>query len=307
MIMISFAELGHDLRRAARHLVGGPADDARLRHYQDEVLGGRAVQQGFLPQDLPSVPGWEVAATFEPAYDMAGDFYDAYQLGSGRHLGLAVADVCGKGVGAGLFMVLVRSLLRLAALTAAFDGHPLVRPATPGTTPPPCVAARAAMHAVRATNDYLTRHHLHQAYFTTLFFALADVATGRVTYVNCGHDPAVVCHADGSRTVLPPTGPALGLDPAARFEVGTVTLRPGSLLLAYTDGIPEARGTDGFFGERGLRRVLSAGPSARAVIDRIVAAVTSHRGTSVRSDDITALCLRRSELSGTRAAAPGCR
>ena len=306
--MTSFTRLKHQVYRATRHIVPRllparaaqtqPARDARLRHYQDQMRAGRAVQRGFLPRDLPAVQGWEMATAFEPAYDVAGDFYDAYRLGRGSHLGVTVADVCDKGVGAAMFMVLVRSLLRGAALASPFDRPALVRPAAPGAVQPFWAAPRAAMHVVQTTNDYLTRHHLDQAYFATLFYALTDVRTGRVSYVNCGHNPAVVCDANGSQTWLPPTGPALGLDAAAHFEVGTVTMPPGSLLLAYTDGIPEAKGAGGFFGEGRLRRELSAGPSARDVVDRLTGAVAAHRGASLPSDDLTVLGLRRSELTG---------
>ncbi len=87
----------------------------RLRDYEQELSIAHQIQAGFLPSRLPEIDGWELHACFRPAKEVAGDFYDVFELAHGRQVGLVVADVCDKGVGAALFMALIRTLLRHTA------------------------------------------------------------------------------------------------------------------------------------------------------------------------------------------------
>jgi len=90
--------------------------EAELLKYERELQIGREIQEGFLPDTLPARVGWQLTARFQPAREVAGDFYDAFELLGGNRIGLVVADVCDKGVGAALFMALIRSLLRHTAI-----------------------------------------------------------------------------------------------------------------------------------------------------------------------------------------------
>ncbi|MGC9670554.1 PP2C family protein-serine/threonine phosphatase [Planosporangium sp. 12N6] len=266
---------------------------ADRRGLERELRIGREIQRGFLPETLPSIAGWDIAACFQPAREVSGDFYDAYDVINGDFLGFAIADVCDKGIGAALFMALIRSLLRQAAMadrTVREEPHP----DAPGPAAWPLATSGLALHAVRTTNDYLTANHLHQAYFATLFFGVVDPRTGDLVYINCGHNPPILRRARGDQYPLLPTGPALGLMDDAHFELGRATLHPGDLLFLYTDGVPEAKGPDGrFFGEERMRRMLAEPGTAAAVVERFADAVRTHSGTAEQFDDVTMLGLHR--------------
>ena len=246
-----------------------------------ELEIGREIQLGFLPDALPSPGGWELCARFRPARQVAGDFYDAFAMPGGR-VGLVLADVCGKGVGAALFMALFRTLIRalaepqLAAASSVGEG----------------------LHAtVQATNDYIARTHGRANMFATTFAAVLDPATGVLEYVNAGHElPAIVDAAGRVRARLAPTGPALGLMPDLEFVVAREQLGAGETLFAYTDGVVDARDPrDEPFGEDQLMALLQAdgtGPAA-GLLERVDAALDAHIGTAEQFDDVAMLGARR--------------
>jgi sigma-B regulation protein RsbU (phosphoserine phosphatase) len=299
--LISHIEDGHDylISPFVPHLVRGRLDLSRhrrdlgmrvrelsnqtsQREYERDLRVGREIQRGFLPEHLPGIKGWEIAAHFEPAREVSGDFYDAYDIINGSSLGFAIADVCDKGMGAAMFMALIRSLLRHAAI---------------GPSPMPAAGANVALHAVETTNEYLTTNHFHQGYFATLFFGVVDPDSGELAYINCGHNPPVVRRANGEHTWLPPTGPALGLIHDAQFGLGTEVLHNGDLLFLYTDGVPEAKSVDGeFFGMERLLATLGDPGPATAVVERFTRAVTAHAGDAAQFDDVTMLGLRRQPI-----------
>ena len=273
-----------------------------------ELHIGKEIQQGFLPEELPRPERWEIAARLRPAHLVSGDFYDGFELANGRRTALVVADVCDKGVGAALFMALIRTLLRHTALQSGAgslaqsdieviaavsggedrDGRPAAGAA---------VASGAAplLSAVRGTNDYLMTTHLRQGYFATVFFAVLDPATGALTYANCGHNPPLVLRRDGPPVPLEPTGPAVGMIPGATFELGHVTLAEGDSVFAYTDGVTEAKDPGGdFFGADRLVDLL-AGPvrSAAELVELVDDAVLDFTGPAEQSDDVTLLALHR--------------
>ena len=217
----------------------------QLQSLERELEIGRQIQKDFLPDELPRPAGWEIAAAFEPARQVAGDFYDAFALEDGR-VALVVGDVCDKGVGAALFMGLFRSLLRSHA-----ELHGAGTPAGP-----------AARSIVALTNDYIARTHGRSNMFATLFFGLLDPATGALACVNAGLEPQVVRRRDGAIERLLPTGPAVGALPDMEFTANTLELGPGDLLLAFTDGASEARSPAGkFYGEDSLIGLLEAAPA----------------------------------------------
>jgi serine phosphatase RsbU (regulator of sigma subunit) len=258
-----------------------------------ELEIGRQIQGNFFPEALPAAPGWELAAAFASARQVAGDFYDAFVLADGRHVALVVGDVCDKGVGAALFMALFRTLVRAAAGEAGAD--PL------GADPADGPAARV-LRAVRVTNDYIARVHGSANMFATLFVAALDPATGALTYVNAGHDPPLVLDGAGVRARLAPTGPAAGLLPDVPFTVATASLAPGESLLVYTDGVTEARrGDDTLFGEDALERAaLSAPAGAAPLLAHVRAALAAHVDGAEASDDVTMLAVYREAALGAR-------
>jgi phosphoserine phosphatase RsbU/P len=253
------------------------------RSMERELEIGRRIQAGFLPDHLPHLPGWEIAARFRPARQVAGDFYDVVPLAGGTLTALVVADVCDKGVGAALFMALFRSLIRATALQR-FDGA-----AGAGD---PALGLRENM---RFVNDYIARTHGAANMFATAFCGLLEPGTGALHYVNAGHDAPLLVGAAGVSGTLAPTGPALGLLPGLDFEVGTARIVPGDTLFLYTDGVVDARSPEGNgFGEERLLALVGqpdAGPSA--LLTRIDGALDAHTAGGPDFDDITMLAVSR--------------
>jgi serine phosphatase RsbU (regulator of sigma subunit) len=246
-----------------------------------ELEIGRNIQAGFLPDTLPAIPGWEIAARFRPARQVAGDFYDAFALDDAGRTALVVADVCDKGVGAALFMAVFRSLLRVL-LRESYASQP-------GRTD-----AEHLPHAVRVLSDYNANTHGSASMFATLFFGALDPATGVLTWVNAGHDPPAIMRDGAVLQRLEPTGPAVGLLPGLQFGVRSVTLERGDTLLAFTDGVADARSPDGAsYGEPRLFAAAAA-PSVHGVLAAIDADLEAHTAGAEPFDDITLLGVRRS-------------
>ncbi|WP_158578897.1 PP2C family protein-serine/threonine phosphatase [Spongiactinospora rosea] len=287
---------GHERRRLARAVGDLEPSLAALPHERDLRIG-RRIQEGFLPAELPCPAGWEVAARFEPAREVSGDFYDGFWMAAGRRAAFLVADVCDKGIGSALFMALMRTLLRHSAQnwwTGALA--PFLLPGRQGFLGSPGIGAVPLLAAVRGTNAYLTTNHLSQAYFVTLFFCVADPVTGRILYINGGHNPPILLRAAGGHRLLRATGPAVGLWADAVFTIAAVALAPGDTLFMYTDGVTEARDEAGrMFGLPRLVELLDGMPGAPAedAVTRVLAEVQAHGGRAPQSDDITMLALRR--------------
>lgn len=257
-------------------------EQARARRMQKELEVGARIQRDFLPESLPTVPGYQFAARFEPAREVGGDFYDAFRLPDGA-VALVLGDVCDKGVGAALFMALFRSLIR--AVSASQIGSHTVE-----------MLESRVLHAVTVTNDYIANTHGRANMFATLFLGALDPATGTIAYVNGGHEPPRVVRANGSvRTMLPPTGPAVGMLPEIPFTAGTIILEPGETLLVLTDGITESRAPNGLlFGDDATDALLTApADSADMLLDRVLDAVHAHAAGDPAADDVTLLAVRR--------------
>ena len=254
-------------------------EQAYLAAIRREMELGRQIQADFLPSDLPQPPGWQIATFFHPAYEVAGDFFDVFTLPDER-LGLILADVSGKGVGAALFMALTRSLLR------AFSDQNTASSAD-------------TLRAVSLTNNYIIRHHQHQAHmFVTLFFGVLGLDTGTLMYVNAGHLPPVLIRSSNARETLDPTGPLVGVTLDIPFQIKQTRLDPGDILLAFTDGITEATDPDGhLFGmDRLLSTLAQPAPSAGALLELIEAGVRAHVANGEFSDDVAMLAARRTPL-----------
>ncbi|PPK65443.1 PP2C family protein-serine/threonine phosphatase [Actinokineospora auranticolor] len=290
------------------------AAEASLRQYERDLSVAHEIQAGFLPEELPVRRGWELATRFLPARQVAGDFYDAFELVNGRRVGFVVADVCDKGVGAALFMALIRTLLRHTAehtaawnLLDADEDTVLDTAARTSAVPSPVLSVGAGplLQAVLGTNRYMARNHLRQGYFATMFFGVLDPASGSVVYINGGHNPPVLLRADGSHQLLAPTGPAVGMMPNSVYSLGHTTLEPGDRLFVYTDGVVEARDSRGSM--FGLPRVLDAlGTPATASAEDLLVSVESgmhhHVGGAEQFDDITMLALVRTPPEATAVA-----
>jgi serine phosphatase RsbU (regulator of sigma subunit) len=255
------------------------------RGLERELEIARNIQQSFLPEVLPSIDGYLLAACFRPAREVAGDFYDVFTLVDGR-VALIVADVCGKGVGAAVFMAAFRTVLRAitsdAYATLERNGSAIEDAAEIGR-----IAA--------FLSDYIATTHGRTNMFTTLFFGVLHPQSSTLSYVNGGHDAPILLRSTGSVERLLPTGPAVGLLPGFTFPVATTTLAAGDALIVYTDGVVDARDSRGvaFSEDRLVDLVSSAEPSASAMVSRIERAVIEHVSGADQFDDVTVLVLRR--------------
>lgn len=266
-----------------------------------EMERGREMQKNFLPAMLPQRTGWEFAAFIKPARQVSGDFYDLFELPDGL-MGLVVADVCDKGVGAALFMALFRSLIRIFSGQTSLQGLDChITESSQNRTSPEAPADirlshRTALEAVRLTNAYIVKNHEDLAMFATLFFGVLNPSTGELSYINGGHDPPYILDSAGTVKVhLGPTGPAVGVQADANLDIRQTSMEPGDIFFGYTDGVTEARMAEGeFFGEKRLLRLIKAGGhSAEGMLKNISAALEAHIGSAEQFDDITMLAIRR--------------
>jgi sigma-B regulation protein RsbU (phosphoserine phosphatase) len=270
------ARVGASLARKRLH----DNEQRYARSLEREMEIAREIQAGFLPGQLPVVAGWDMAACFLPARRVGGDFYDAFPLHEGLRIGMVVADVCDKGVGAALFMALFRSLIRAFAERMHFLDDD---------------AAEQMRQLVDHVNGYIARTHGSANMFATLFFAILDPASGSLIYVNGGHEPPILIGQTGVVARLDPTGPAVGMLAELRFRVERQTVERGQTLVIYTDGVTDARDrTAAPFTEERLLALLSpAEPSAAATIARMQSAVFQHIDGATQFDDITVLAVHR--------------
>lgn len=188
---------------------------------QQEVETARTIQTSFLPDSEPDLDGWDVAASWQPAKEVAGDFYDYIYLPDDR-MAFVIADVCGKGIPASLYMALSRTILRVMAQTDR----------------PPSLLLEEVNNQLKSDS----RSNL----FVTLFFGLLDLQTGAMTYANGGHNPPLWVQAaqPDHCTPLDSTGPALGVFPNVRYDQQTINIKLGDTLVLYTDGVTEAINAD---------------------------------------------------------------
>ena len=276
--------------------------EAYSQKLNNELEKGRHMQINFLPDKLIQPPGWETAAYFKPARQVAGDFYDVFQVPGGS-IGFVVADVCDKGVGAALFMALFRSLIRIFSGQTSMNGLPLTcsdalldqmdEYANNPSVDPDHVTA---LKAIYLTNNYIALNHGELAMFATLFFGIIDPDSGAVSYISGGHEPLFIVGPDGGvKERLTTTGPSVGIEPGMQFNIRQSRLESGDILVGYTDGVVEANASDGeFFTMERLVAALDApASSAKELLDRIAVGVQEHIGEADQFDDVTLLAIRR--------------
>jgi phosphoserine phosphatase RsbU/P len=276
----------------------------QLAKAEQELQIGRKIQLDFLPEVLPQIPDWDIAAQFHPARDVAGDFYDAFTMGHGR-IGLVIADVCDKGVGAALFMSLFRSLIRILAQQNYSLGLLDVLTDSPSTPQKvtqdkrsrlPSIGTQALKNAIERTNQYIAETHFRTNMFATIFFGVLDPATGKLIYINGGHEAPFVCDAQGTiKERLTKTGPAVGIFANAEFRIAITQLEPGDVLLGYTDGIPDAcNPSHERYTEQRLINLVASAPiqSPEELLERIDRDVHDYIADTAPFDDITLLAVR---------------
>jgi serine phosphatase RsbU (regulator of sigma subunit) len=245
---------------------------------------GHEIQAGFLPESIPQPTGWEIAASLKSAREVTGDFYDVFELPDGK-IGLVIADVCDKGLGAALFMTLFRSLIRAVANIDFYSGT-----GDAGLTSP----ERRLENAMAFTNNYITTTHGQASMFCTIFFGVLDPMTGSFTYVNGGHLPPLLINPQGVRETLKAGGPAVGVAPGANFTIREVMIAPGEVMFAHTDGLTDTINPAGeYFDKQLLIPLFTSGKKLVDVLDQIQNQVKDYSTGATQVDDITMLAVRR--------------
>jgi phosphoserine phosphatase RsbU/P len=236
---------------------------------ESEIAIAREVQDQLFPRSVPHVPGLHLVASCRAARMVSGDYYDFITLGDAE-LAFIVADIAGKGISAALLMASLQASLRSQLL----DEYGIRSTAE--------VIARLNRHLITTTPDDR---------FATLFFGIYNSKTRVLRYTNAGHLPPLYFSSAGVSR-LETGGTIVGMFRDCEYEQGTVTLEPGGLLVAYTDGISEP---ENHYGEQfGRQRIIDViernrGQRPEAILDALVAAVENWASTPEQSDDMTIL------------------
>jgi len=278
-------------------LVQEIAVEERLRH---ELAIATTVQQRLFPESPPQMNSLELSGVCYPARGVGGDYYDFIELDQGK-VGIAVADVAGKGISAALLMCTVQASLRSQAQNANGNLTDLVS------------AMNRLLHVSTDASSY-----------ATFFYAQFDERTGQLTYVNAGHNPPLLVRAGRSAkaksvsyagtiagpngddnlqnerspadvTLLTKGGPIIGAFNDCVYEQETIQMESGDMLVAYTDGVTEARNADGQeFGEASLRGIIdcSSNVPAQQLSERIVESVRDWCGEVPPHDDLTLVVIK---------------
>jgi serine phosphatase RsbU (regulator of sigma subunit) len=258
------AETSEQLRRA---------EEDRAREAQ-ELSAARVIQQQLLPKELPTLPGWRLAAYYRPARAIGGDFYDFLELPDGQ-VALVAGDVTDKGIPAALVMTTTHSIFRGDA---------------PGLVSPSAVLEQA--------NNRLYPD-IPANMFVTCLYAVLDPHSGRLRYANAGHNLPYVATADGV-TELRARGMPLGAMPDMTYEENEAYLAPGESILLHSDGLAEAHNPAGeMFGFPRLQWVVENSSGSEHLIDECLTELREFVGSDwEQEDDITLVTPKRATAEG---------
>jgi serine phosphatase RsbU (regulator of sigma subunit) len=248
-----------------------------LEKVSQEIQIAGQIQASFLPNQFPNIPGWQLAVTLEPAGGLSGDFFDLIPLSGGR-LGIMIADVADKGLGAALYMALCRTLIR----TYAFEYQ----------SRPDLVLNEANERILQDARANL---------FITGFYGVLDPAEGQLIYCNAGHNPPfmVTTKEENKIFALARTGMPIGIEPDSFWERRSINFSPGDKLILYTDGVTEAQNLDGeFYDETLLINCILSNSNGSAFVlqDKILEEVKNFTNGAPQTDDITLMILEKEEL-----------
>ena len=262
------------LLQLLREVQASVQTQAMLASLQQELEIARQMQLSILPSQTPDRREIDIASTMIPAKEIGGDFYDYFAIDD-DHLAVVIADVSGKGVPAAFFMAISRTLLKSNALHLR----------TPGTT-------------ITALNDQLCMEN-DQMMFVTVFYAVLQLSSGLLTFVNAGHNPPILLSQGTARYFPKGRNMALAVLDGQPYHEGTLQLSAGDSLLLYTDGVTEATDAhNDLFGDALLLQTVQSvcdqpqhGPQAQLLTQRIVQEVRRFEAGAAQADDITVVAI----------------
>jgi adenylate cyclase len=254
------------------------AQRVEAAYISGELEAAQRIQTGILPRadSLQDEVRVDLAATMLPAREVGGDLYDFFRLDADRVFFL-VGDVAGKGLSASLFMAISKSLYKSVTL---------MRPDA------------SVGELMRAANSEISRDN-PEMYFVTAIAGIIDLASGKLTYCNAGHDnPYLLAESQPDlRRLDQGAGPPLCTVEGFAYVAGNYSMQPGELLCIVTDGVADALNAAGErYGSERLSRMLAQlrthSMTARAVVDAVAADVRAYVGKADAADDVTVLALR---------------
>jgi sigma-B regulation protein RsbU (phosphoserine phosphatase) len=270
-LAISFNEMAAAVKQ-------GQEEAIERERLERELETAREIQEKLLPHEMPIVSGFEITGTSLPSQQVGGDYFDFLDIGEGQ-LGIAIADVSGKGIPAALLMANLQASLHAQVFQTGKVAD---------------VAYRINNLLYRSTDAHM---------FVTFFYGILDKKRSIFTSTNAGHNQPLLFRADGRIERLSEGGLILGFQPDVHYDQQTVAIRPGEVIVLYTDGITEA-GDPGsemvagdLFGVERLVGIIQAklNNSARVIQSAILEAIAEHTHNAPQYDDITLVVIKRNE------------
>ena len=262
------------MRKRNEHTLLMLEKELRYAHMENELNAAREIQVGMLPTQhplFPQHPSIDVCAHMSAAKTVGGDFFDAFPLDE-RRVCLAIGDVSGKGMPAALSMVRILTLLRVELMKGGALGESLSR-----------------------LNDILCESNAGPT-IVSIFVGVVDIRSGELTYVNAGHNPPLASiQKQPFNRIEMPSGLIAGVLESGKYAVARMTLKPGDLLIMYTDGVTEARNeAREFYTLKRLMDFLSVIEinSAMDVVEAVRADVDDFVGPAAQADDMTIMALK---------------
>lgn len=248
-------------------------DQGRTQMVNDRDLAiATAIQTGLLPSDFPKRADFDIYASMQAAKEVGGDFYDFFRIDEDR-IALVIADVCGKGIPAALFMAVSRTMIRAKGSQCKHVGECLTE------------------------SNHLLASYSIDCMFLTVFYAIYNMRTGELTYANAGHNPPRLLHADGSVEELPlAKNTIVGAFDGIEYLEDSLQMQPGDSLVMYTDGVTEAiNPAEEEFGTERLDAILGAhaGEGCQQIVESVKGGLNDFVDGAEQSDDITLLVVKR--------------
>ena len=276
---IDMDDLARTIEKAVeqiRYVHESQKEHTQLESLKEDLVSAKEIQQSFLPSVFPPFPEdsdkLDIYASMAAAKDVGGDFYDFFRI-DGDRIALVVADVCGKGIPAALFMAVSRTIIHSKGMQ--------------GVSAAECLTESNRLLA-NSSADYM---------FVTVFYAIFNTKTGLVTYSNAGHNPPHIVRAGGTVEQLPMDGQFMvGAFVEEEYVDRTLQLEHGDMLVMFTDGVTEAMDSVGRqFGTDRLNRILSGVPekTSQEIVEAVKAGIAEFVEDAEQSDDITMLVVRR--------------
>ena len=256
----------------------------KLAATQTELTLATRIQENMLPNIFPAFPErteFDIYAAMDPAAQVGGDFYDFFLIDD-THLGLVIADVSGKGVPAALFMMISKILVQNYAMTG-----------------------RSPAEVLKAVNDQICTNNREEM-FVTVWFGILETTTGKITAANAGHEYPAVIQTDGRFDLIKDKhGFIVGGMENIHYKEYEMTLKPGSKLFVYTDGVPEAtNASNEMFGTDRMLDALNQDPAAspQMILRHVREAVDDFVKGAEQFDDITMMCVEYKGMDKSPAA-----